>query len=385
MKYFLIAGEASGDLHASQLIHAFKAADANAEFRFLGGGAMEREAGCKPLIHCREMAYMGFIEVAKHLKTILGIMSSTKRAIADWKPDAVILIDYPSFNLKIARYAHSLGIPVFYYISPKVWAWKEYRVKEIKKYVTRLYSILPFEKAFFARHNYEISYVGNPSVNEMDREIAKIPSFADFCNRHSLPADLPIVALLPGSRRKEISDNLPEMVKSTYSMEGIRTVIAAAPDIEPEFYSRVVKREGSYPVPPVVAGDTFALVRNSRAALVTSGTATLETALLGTPQIACYRMNGNRLVYQLYKHLLKVRFVTLPNLITDSEIIPELLLHFCNKENITRLLSNLLQNSPMRDAMLNGYKNMREILTDNDSAANAVADIIKILKNDRQS
>lgn len=381
MKYFLIAGEASGDLHASQLINAIKRLDDNPEFQFFGGNNMSEAAGVKPIVHCREMAYMGFVEVFKHLSTILGIMSTAKRAIAQWKPDAVILVDYPSFNLKIAKYAKSLSIPVFYYISPKVWAWKEYRVKQIKRYVDRLYSILPFEKSFFARHDYDITYVGNPSVNEIDNALPNIPDFEAFCKIHNLDSGKPIVALVPGSRRKEIEDNLPEMIKATYKLSGFQTVIAGAPDMKQEYYHSVVKREGSYPVPPVVTGETFALVRNARAALVTSGTATLETALLGTPQIACYRMGGSRLVYFFYEKLLKVRYVTLPNLITDREVIPELLLHHCNKSTITRLLVPLLQSSPMRDAMLKGYGEMRKILTTGDSAQNAVADIITYIRN----
>lgn len=381
MKYFIIAGEASGDLHASLLISALRNADPKAEFRFLGGDKMASSAGVPPVVHYRDMAYMGFIEVIKHLRQILAIMRRTRRAISEYRPDAVILVDYPSFNLKIAKYAHSMGIPVFYYISPKVWAWKEYRVKEIKQYVSRLYSILPFETEFFKRHGYDISYVGNPTVTEIDAALSEIPQFDVFCRNHSLDPQKHIIALVPGSRRKEIANNLPEMLKAALMFPDYQPVIAGAPSIDSDYYTRVIRSEGSYPIPPVVFNDTFALVRNADAALVTSGTATLETALLGTPQIACYRMNGSRLVYNIYAHILKVKYVTLPNLITDSPLIPELLLHYCNKKTIAELLTHLLSVSPKRDAMLEGYERLRSILGNANGAETTAADIVNRLSS----
>ncbi len=376
MKYFIIAGEASGDFHASQLIAALRKADPKASFRFFGGDKMQAAAGVAPVIHFKHMAYMGFVEVIKHLKEILSILNIAKKAIKDFKPDAVILIDYPSFNLKIAKFAHANKIPVFYYISPKVWAWKEFRVKDIKKYVTRLYSILPFEKQFFARHNYDIVYTGNPSVQEVDEALKNIPSRSEFYEKHKIYSPKPIIALLPGSRRKEIDNNLPEMLKATLQFPEYQAVIAGAPSVETKLYTKVIKTEGSYAVPPVVYDDTFALLKYADAALVTSGTATLETALVGTPQIACYRMSGSRWAFKLLSGIINVKYVTLPNLIADTQIIPELLLHNCTAQNIARILEPLLENSPQRDEELEGYKLLRKILGTTNSAEIAAKDIV---------
>lgn len=380
MKYFIIAGEASGDLHASVLIKALKEKDNKAEFRFLGGDEMAKYAECPPVVHYRNMAYMGFIDVIKHLKEILGIMKLAENQLLKFKPDALILVDYPSFNLKVAKFAKKHSIPVYYYISPKVWAWKEYRVKKIKKYVDHMFSILPFETAFYRKHNYEIEYVGNPSVKEIDEVLLNLPDKETFCKKHSLDAEKQIVALLPGSRKSEIEKNLPEMVKAMRRFPDIQVVIAGAPAIDENMYGKVIKDEGSYTVPHIVTGETYALLKNADAALVTSGTATLETALIGTPQIACYRMNGSKLVYKIFSHILKVNYVTLPNLVVDEEIIPELLLHNCHAENIAFHLKPLLISSPKRDQMLDNYKRMREILGTDDCAEVAASEIIKSTK-----
>ncbi|MDD2961912.1 MAG: lipid-A-disaccharide synthase [Muribaculaceae bacterium] len=380
MKYFIIAGEASGDLHASMLISAIKKNDSRAEFRFLGGDLMCQSAGAEPIMHYRKMAYMGFLEVAKHIKEILSIMTLTKRSIAEYSPDAVILVDYPSFNLKIAKYAKSLGHKVFYYISPKVWAWKEFRVKQIKKYVDKMYSILPFEPRFYDKYDYAVKYVGNPSVGEINEALYSIPCFDAFADKHLLDREKPIISLLPGSRRSEIENNLPEMLKAAYKFPDFQVVISGAPGINTDYYSKVIKTEGSYDVPPIITGDTYSLVRNSKASLVTSGTATLETALLGTPQVACYRAMGSRWVYWIFSHILEVKYVTLPNLIADAPIIPELLLHNCNSEKISKTLEPLLSHSPWRDEMLTNYKKMREILGNEDSAGGAATDIVETLK-----
>ncbi|MDE6715335.1 MAG: lipid-A-disaccharide synthase [Muribaculaceae bacterium] len=380
MKYFVIAGEASGDFHASQLIDALRTVDANSSFRFFGGDKMQNAAGIAPVVHFKHMAYMGFVEVVKHLKEILSILNIAKKAIVEFNPDAVILVDYPSFNLKIAKFAYSKKIPVFYYISPKVWAWKEYRVKDIKKYVTKLYSILPFEKQFFARHGYEILYTGNPSVKEVDEALKAIPSREEFYEKNHIYSPKPIIALLPGSRRKEIDNNLPEMLKAALQFTDYQPVIVGAPSVDKKLYTKVIKTEGSYAVPPVVYDDTFALLKYAGAALVTSGTATLETALVGTPQIACYRMSGSRWVFKLLSNIINVKYVTLPNLITDSQVIPELLLHNCTAHNIARILEPLLEDSPQRDEELEGYKQLRKILGSQDSAATAASDIVAQLR-----
>ncbi len=374
MKYFLIAGEASGDIHGSQLIASIKEHDSEARFQMLGGDMMAAQAGCKPLIHYRDMAFMGFIEVVKHLGNIMGFMRQARKHIEQFKPDALILIDYPSFNLKMAQFAHGLGIPVFYFISPKVWAWKEWRVNNIKRYVDRVFSILPFETAFFARHNYKVDYVGNPTVKEIAEASREFASLADFAKRNSLDPKRPIIALVPGSRVKEVRDNLPSMVAAASRHSDFQAVIAGAPSLDASLYASVLGNDAGEI--PVVYGQSFELVHHARAALVTSGTATLETAILGTPQVACYRMNGSRTVYRFYSHLIHGKYVTLPNLIADSPVIPELLLHQCSPDSIDTHLTPLLTDTPERAAMLNGYHDMCRILGNADCTDNTARAIV---------
>ena len=376
MKYFIIAGEASGDIHGSALIEALKQQDGQAQFDFLGGDLMARSAGHEPLIHYRDMAFMGFIEVIKHLGSILGFMKRAKQAMTENRPDALILIDYPSFNLKMARWAEGQGIPVFYFISPKVWAWKEYRVKDIKRYVKRVYSILPFETEFYRKHDYDVEYVGNPTVKEIAAALSKMRPAAKFRADNDLGSEKPIIAIVPGSRKKEIRDNLPTMLASARLHSDCQSVIAGAPSIDDELYKDVI---GDYKV-PVLRNQTFELVHNARVALVTSGTATLETALLGTPQVACYRMNGSKRVYWFYRKLIKGKYVTLPNLIADAPIIPELLLHNCSVENVDGWLAKLLNDGTERQEMLNGYRRMAEMLTEKDCAMTTAKRIIEQLK-----
>lgn len=376
MKYFIIAGEASGDIHGSALIAALKEQDGMAQFDFLGGDLMARSAGHEPLIHYRDMAFMGFIEVIKHLGSILGFMKRAKQAMMENRPDALILIDYPSFNLKMAKWADKQGIPVFYFISPKVWAWKEYRVKDIKRYVKRMYSILPFETAFYRRHDYEVEYVGNPTVKEISTAVAKMRPAAKFCSDNNLEPEGPIIAIVPGSRKKEIRDNLPTMIAAAQRHSDCQAVIAGAPSIDDELYTEVMGENAL----PVLRDQTFELVRNARVAIVTSGTATLETALLGTPQVACFRMNGSKRVYWFYRKLIKGKYVTLPNLITDAPLIPELLLHNCSVENVDSWLTKLLDGGPERQEMLNGYQRMSEILTEKDCASTTAERIIEELR-----
>lgn len=374
MKYFLIAGEASGDIHGSQLIASIKEHDSNAQFQLLGGDMMASQAGCKPLIHYRDMAFMGFIEVVKHLGSIIGFMGKARKHIEQFKPDALILIDYPSFNLKMARFAHDRGIPVFYFISPKVWAWKEWRVNDIKRYVDRVFSILPFETAFFARHGYEVDYVGNPTVKEIAEASRNFAPRADFARRNGLDPEQPIIAIVPGSRVKEVRDNLPSMVAASRRHSGFQAVIAGAPSLDASLYASVLGSDAQSV--PVVYGQSFELVHHARAALVTSGTATLETAILGTPQVACYRMNGSRMVYKFYSHLIHGKYVTLPNLIADEPVIPELLLHLCNPDSIDARLTPLLTDTPERTAMLNGYGRMRQMLGEADCTDNTARAIV---------
>ncbi len=368
MNYFLIAGEASGDIHGSQLIASIKQADQQAEFRFLGGDMMAHEAGHAPIIHYRDMAFMGFIEVIKHLSSIMGFMRTVKTEITSRRPDALILIDYPSFNLRIASYAHSIGLPVFYFISPKVWAWKEYRVKQIKQCVDHMFSILPFEVGFYQKHGYSVQYVGNPTVKEIAEASRHFRSREEFLTANGCNAAKPIIALVPGSRVKEIKDNLPVMVEAALRHTHHTAIIAGAPGIDSALYAQVLAGVDI----PVIYGQTFELTHHAHAALVTSGTATLETALLRTPQVACYRMNGSKFIYNFYRHLIHGNYVTLPNLIADKPIIPELLLHHCTTDGIDCLLTPLLDDhSQQRAAMLAGYTQVATTLGTNDCTATA--------------
>lgn len=355
MKYVLIAGEASGDLHASALIKSIRNLDSEAEFRFFGGDLMASAARRAPELHYSNMNVMGFSEVLRRLPQLGRALRMARKLVESWRPDVLILVDYPGFNLKLARFASRIGIRVDYFISPKVWAWKEYRVKSIRRYVSNLYSILPFEEAFYRRHGYKATYVGNPSVQEIAYVLGHIPPRKHFLERQGLDGDArPIVALLPGSRKGEIRNNLPLMIAAMKRFPDFRYVVAAAPSVSEKFYREVAQDPGL----SLVFGMTPTLVKYSQAALVTSGTATLETALTGTPQVVCYRANGSRLSYKIMEKLLKVRYVSLPNLIVGNSVVPELLLHNCTPDSIARELSPLLQSSPRRDWQLNGYKTM---------------------------
>ena len=359
MKYMFMAGEASGDLHASALISSIRELDPAAEFRFFGGDLMAKAARRNPDLHYDRMNVMGFSEVIRKLPRIYSNLRLAKNILSDFRPDVLVLVDYPGFNLKLARYASRLGIRVDWYISPKVWAWKEYRVRKIKKYVTSLYSILPFEVPFYARHGYKVTYVGNPSVQEMDYALSHLPPVRHFRERQGLGGDeRPIIALLPGSRKGEIRNNLHLMIEAAKRFPEFRYVVAAAPSVPERFYREVAQDPGL----PVVFGCTPTLLKYSRAAVVTSGTATLETALIGTPQVVCYRANGRKLSYKIMEKLLKVKYVSLPNLIVGNQVVPELLVHHCTVDSIARELSALLQNSPQREWQVNSYKAMRRKL-----------------------
>lgn len=376
MKYFICAGEASGDLHASHLITALRQADTKAEFVFLGGDMMADSTGCKPLIHYSQMAYMGFSEVLRHLSQVLGNLRYAKEMIDKTTPDALILVDYPSFNLKLAAHAHAKNIPVYYFISPKVWAWKEHRVKQIKRYVRHVFCILPFEVDFFRRrHDYCATYVGNPSAAEVARQISLMPSRDEFAAANRLDTTAQWLALVPGSRKGEIRNNLPVMLGAAQlaakSNSKILPLVTAAPGIDDEFY-RPYLDNGIR----LIRSQTLELMHYSQAALVTSGTATLECALAATPQVVCYRANGSKLSYNIMARILKVPFVSLPNLIADKEIIPEMLLHRCTPELIARQLIPLLSDTPQRCDQLQGYDRMKHILGHGDCFRNTAGAII---------
>lgn len=370
MVYMLIAGEASGDLHASHLMASIRRHDPKAQFVFLGGDLMAAQAGREPVVHYRDMAYMGFSEVIRNIGSIRRNLKLARKVLEKVRPDCLILIDYPSFNLKVAATAHNAGIPVYYYISPKVWAWKEWRVKTIKKLVDKMFVIFPFEVEWYrSRHGMDVTYVGNPSIAEIDAAIAAAPDADEFTTLHKL-RQRPIIALLPGSRRGEIRNNLPVMLKAAAAFVQYQAVVAGAPGIEPEFYAQF----GNF---PVVTGDTMNLLAVCRAALVTSGTATLEAALAGVPQVACYRANGSELSYKIMQRLLSVDFVTLPNLILGREAIAEKLLHQCTPVAVAEALSPLTAlTSKKRQKMLDDYKEMRAILGDGDAAENTARLIV---------
>lgn len=374
MNYFISAGEASGDLHAAAVIKALKSADPNARFTFLGGDLMAREAGCEPVVDYRRMAYMGFSEVLRHLPEIARNLKAAKRAIENSGCDCVILVDYPSFNLKLAKYARSRGIPVYYFIAPKVWAWKEWRVKQLRLYVDKILSILPFEVEYFRGKGVTVEYVGNPSQEEIDAAAARLRAQSDtFRSRMNLPQGKPLLALVPGSRRGEIRNNLPVMEEVAARHPELQAAVAAAPGIEKEYYSR-------YTTLPLVHDATFELMVNATAALVTSGTATLECALAGTPQVVCYRANAKKLSYNIMKHFIKVPYVSLPNLIAWQPVVPEMLVHLCTTDGVDCELSNILPGAPGREVQLRGYGEMRLRLGTNHAASRAAEIIISDLK-----
>ena len=359
MRYYLIAGEASGDLHASHLMQSLKEADAQAEFRFFGGDLMQAVGGTL-VKHYRELAYMGFVQVALHLRTILGNMRLCKEDIVRWKPDAVILVDYPGFNLNIAKFLKAKTlIPVYYYIAPKIWAWKEYRIKNIRRDVSELFSILPFEVDFFERkHHYPIHYVGNPTACEVaDFRSSYTEQKEDFCRRNGLKPDRPIIALLAGSRRQEIKGNLPAMIRVGSELTDYQLVLAGAPGIEESFYEDFLRGTNVR----MVKDQTFALLSHAHAALVTSGTATLETALFGVPQVVCYHTVLPHFIGFMRKIVLSVRYVSLVNLIADREIVKELVADLFTDANIRHELSVLLEGEA-RQRMLDGYREISHTL-----------------------
>ncbi len=373
MKYMVVAGEASGDLHASRLMEEIKALDSNADFRILGGDLMAQVAGREPEIHIEKMNVMGFTEVIRSLPTVLSNLKRAKALVREFHPDVLVLVDYPSFNLKLAEYAYKLGIRVDWLIAPKVWAWKEWRIPKLKKYLTNLYSILPFETAYFKRHGMEVRYVGNPTVKEVEESLGHIPPKKHFLERQGISDQRPIIAILPGSRRAEIRNNLPLMIEAAKKFPDFQYIIAAAPSVPEKFYRSIAQDTGLQ----LAFGATHTLLKYSTAAIVTSGTATLETAVIGTPQVVCYRGNGSKITYQLMKKILKVKYVSLPNLIVGNSIVTELLLHNCTADRVARALGPLLQPSPQRDWQLAGYRNMKKRLGTTDASKIAAEYVCK--------
>ena len=377
MKYYLIVGEASGDLHASNLMRALKEKDPDADFRFFGGDLMSAVGGTR-VKHYKELAYMGFIPVLLHLRTIFKNMDRCKVDIVEWNPDVVILVDYPGFNLKIAEYVKKhTSIPVYYYISPKIWAWKEYRIKNIKRDVDELFSILPFEIDFFKGHQYPIHYVGNPCVDAVDAFQKTHPElFEDFTKDNGL-SNKPIIALLAGSRKQEIKDNLPDMLEAAKPFVGeYQLVLAGAPGIDPNYYEKYVGQE--IPV-QIIFGQTYRLLQQAKAALVTSGTATLETALFRVPQAVCYYTPVGKLISFLRRHILKVKYISLVNLVANREIVKELVADTMTVTNVRSELDALLNDAEYRGRMLQEYDRMIKILGPAGASHQAASKMIELL------
>lgn len=370
MKYYIIAGEASGDLHASNLMKELKLKDPHAEFRFWGGDLMQAQGGTL-VKHYRDLAFMGFAEVVMNLKTILGNISVAKKDIETYKPDAVILVDYPGFNLRIAKFVKKLGIKVYYYISPQIWAWKTGRVHKIKKVVDKMFVILPFEEEFYQRYDYKVDFVGNPLLDSLNH----LPAIDEqrFRKEHNLD-ERPIIALLPGSRTQEIKVKLPLMLSVEKDFPDYQFVVAGAPSQPSENYKKIVGNQLK-----IVKNKTYDLLRISHAALVTSGTATLETALLKVPEVVCYK--GNAISYEIGKRVVKnIRFISLVNLIMDEEVVKELIQYDLTYENIKREL-NLILNSPKRDKILQDYEELYHKLGGIGASERTANLIVEDLKN----
>ncbi len=354
MRYFLIAGEASGDLHGSNLIKYLKLADNNAEIACWGGDRMESE-GASLLKHYRDLAYMGIWEVLINLRSVFRNLSSCKAQIEEFSPDVVIMIDYPGFNLRIARFLKNRMTRSYYYISPKVWAWKRSRIKQLKKFVDRMYVIFPFEVDFFKKYDYPVYYFGNPLVESVSEELKIATDREDFLKRNSLE-DKPIIALLPGSRQQEIKRILPQMTELESYYVDYQFIVAGIDSLPETVYYNIVKDTGVR----VVFNQTFSLLNNSDAALVTSGTATLESALAGVPQVVCY--NTSWLTYRIARLLLNLRFISLVNIIMDKQVVKELIQNKLTVKNIRDEVDTILPGGWKRDIMINNYKNLTEIL-----------------------
>lgn len=368
MKYYIIAGEASGDLHAANLIKAINRNDAQAEFRAWGGKLMQAE-GATLVRHYRDLAFMGFIEVIFNLRTILRNISFCKKDILNFRPDVLILVDYPGFNLRIAEFAKQQGLKVVYYISPQVWAWKKSRVHKIKKTVDKMLVILPFEQAFYARYNYEVTFVGHPLLDVLQEETST--DRQTFLKDHKL-ADKPIIALLPGSRKQEVEKMLRVMLEMVPLFPDHQFVVAAVGTLSPSFYQQIIARSNV----SLLVDQTRSLLQFATAALVTSGTATLETALMGVPEVVCY--SGNRISYEIAKRVIRIKYISLVNLIMDKEVVKELIQDDLNKQNLQKELQLLLNDQPAIDRMKSDFIRLKEKLG-REGASSRAADQIRNL------
>ena len=373
MKYYLIAGEASGDLHGSNLIKALKERDPNSEFRCWGGDLMEAE-GAVLVKHYKHAAIMGFVEVLLNIRTISNNLKTCKEDIINYSPDVLILIDYPGFNFRIAEFAKKRGITTFYYIAPKVWAWKEKRVHKLKAFVDRLFIIFPFEIEYFKKWGIEAVYRGNPLLDSVDNYKYCNESRDEFCKRVNIDSNREFVALLAGSRRDEIKYLLPRMVEVTKRFPNYNFILACAPSIELNYYKKFLGLNSSI---TLLQNETYSILRHSRASIISSGTASLEAALLNSPQVVCYGVN--EISYLLAKNFIKIKYVSLANLIMDKELFKELLQHNCTPDNISNELDNLLNNSGYRENMLKDYANVRAILGESGASSKVAEAMVEEL------
>ncbi len=371
MKWYVIAGEASGDLHGSNLIKELKKQDEKADFRFWGGDLMQEQAG-KPVKHIKELAFMGFAEVIANLRTILGNIKFCKSDILNYQPDAIILIDYPGFNLRIAEFCKENGIPVLYYISPQVWAWKKGRVHKIKRIVDEMYTILPFEKDFYANYDYKVAYVGHPLIDAI-QNFKESFNKDQFLKEHQLE-NKKVIALLPGSRKQEIKKKLPIMLKMTSQYPDFHFVIAGAPAIEETYYEQFNSNSNIQ----IIYNKTYALLETAYCALVTSGTATLETALFKVPEVVCYK--GSPISYQIAKRVIDIKFISLVNLILDKELVTELIQHEFNEINLKKEL-DLILSGEKRKRVLDGYEELEKVLGGAGASALTASKMLKTIQD----
>ena len=371
MKYYIIAGEASGDMHASNLVAEIKKKDKKAEFRGFGGDMMQAQ-GVELVKHYRLMAYMGFVEVAVNLRKVLGNIAQAKKDMIDYQPDAVILVDYPGFNLRMAKFAHERGLKVFYYISPQVWAWKRRRVHKIKASVDKMLVILPFEEEFYRRYGVDVTYVGNPLLDELAKSGS--PNRSIFLRRNSLGEKREIIALLPGSRKQEVKRMLPVMLKVASHFPEYQFVVAGVSSLEKSLYKGIMGKADVF----LVENQTYELLQNSSAALVTSGTATLETALFSVPEVVCYKATG--FSYHLAKWMIKVKFISLVNLIMDKEVVKELIQGDLTEDNLVKELNQLLHDGNRQRQLLEDYEDLQDRLGNAGASEKAASVIIESLK-----
>ena len=357
MRYYIIAGEASGDLHGSNLIKGIREADPSAQIRCWGGDLM-KEAGAELVKHYKEGAIMGFVEVVANLGKLARNLRNCKEDILAYSPDALILIDYPGFNFRIAEFAKKKGIRTFYYIAPKVWAWKEKRVHRLKKFVDRLFIIFPFEIEYFKKWGIDAIYNGNPILDSVDNHPSATESREQFCSRTGTDPNKKRVALLAGSRAAEIKYLLPRMVEVAKKYPDYQFLMACAPSMEKEFYEKIIGNKANNI--KLLSGQTYSILRNSDAAIINSGTASLEAALIGVPQVVCY--GGNEISYQIAKRVVKLKYISLANLIMDKGLFKELIQHDCTPDKISQELELLVSDQAYREKMQQDYKDVREVL-----------------------